>query len=40
MPSFRLLVPALLIFALCGAPLAVSAESFSDMLRSGRRRVP
>ena len=33
MPSFRLLVPALLAFALCGAPLAVSAESFSDAQR-------
>ena len=33
MPSFRLLVPALLAFALCGAPIAVSAESFSDAQR-------
>ena len=33
MPSFRLLVSALLAFALCGAPLAVSAESFSDAQR-------
>jgi len=33
MPSFRLLVPALLAFALCSAPIAVSAESFSDAQR-------
>jgi len=33
MRPFRLLVPALLTFALCGAPLAVSAESFSDAQR-------
>src|SRR5882672_3383283 len=33
MPSFRLLVPALLAFVLCGAPIAVSAESFSDAQR-------
>ena len=33
MPSFRLLVPALLAVALCGAPIAVSAESFSDAQR-------
>src|SRR3981189_1316005 len=33
MPSLRLLVPALLAFALCAAPLPVSAESFSDAQR-------
>jgi protein-disulfide isomerase len=30
MPSFRLFVPALLALALCGAPPAASAQSFSD----------
>jgi protein-disulfide isomerase len=30
MPSFRLLVPALLALALCGAPLTASAQSFTD----------
>jgi len=30
MPSFRLLAPALLALALCGAPPAASAQSFSD----------
>jgi protein-disulfide isomerase len=30
MPSFRLLAPALLVLALCGAPKAASAQSFSD----------
>jgi protein-disulfide isomerase len=30
MPSFRLLAPALLVLALCGAPQAASAQSFSD----------
>ena len=34
MPSFRLLAPALLALALCGAPLAASAQSFSDTQRS------
>ena len=33
MRPFRLLVPALLTFALCGTPFAVSAESFSDAQR-------
>jgi protein-disulfide isomerase len=33
MPSFRMLVPALLAVALCGAPLPVAAESFSDAQR-------
>src|SRR3954451_22123538 len=32
MPSFRLLVPALLAMALCGMP-AASAQSFSDSQR-------
>ena len=32
MPSFRLLVPALLALALCGMP-AASAQSFSDSQR-------
>ena len=30
MPSFRLLIPALFALALCGAPPAASAQSFSD----------
>jgi protein-disulfide isomerase len=34
MPSLRCLAPALLAFALCGAPLAASAQSFSDTQRS------
>jgi protein-disulfide isomerase len=33
MPSFRLLVPALLALALCSAPPAASAQSFSDVQR-------
>ena len=33
MPSFRFLAPALFAFALCGAPLPASAESFSDTQR-------
>jgi protein-disulfide isomerase len=33
MPSFRLLVPALFALALCGAPTAASAQSFSDVQR-------
>jgi protein-disulfide isomerase len=33
MPSLRLLVPALLALALCGAPPAASAQSFSDSQR-------
>ena len=33
MPSFRLLVPALLALALCGMPPAASAQSFSDTQR-------
>jgi protein-disulfide isomerase len=33
MPSFRLLVSALLALALCGAPPAASAQSFSDVQR-------
>jgi protein-disulfide isomerase len=33
MPSFRLLAPALLALALCGAPPAASAQSFSDTQR-------
>ena len=33
MPSFRLLAPALLALALCGAPQAASAQSFSDAQR-------
>ena len=36
MPSFRLLVPALLAFALCGAP-AASAQSFSDTQRGDNK---
>src|SRR6202045_3491963 len=34
MPSFRLLVPALLALALFGAPPSASAQSFSDSQRS------
>src|SRR5438552_2183751 len=34
MPSFRFLAPALFAFALCGAPLSASAQSFSDVQRS------
>jgi protein-disulfide isomerase len=33
MPSFRLLAPALFALALCGAPPAASAQSFSDSQR-------
>lgn len=33
MPSFRLLAPALFVLALCGAPSAASAQSFSDVQR-------
>jgi protein-disulfide isomerase len=33
MPSFRLLVPALLMLALCGAPPSASAQSFNDTQR-------
>ena len=33
MPSFRLLAPALFVLALCGAPSAASAQSFSDIQR-------
>ena len=33
MPSFRLLVPALLAFALSAMPMAASAQSFSDSQR-------
>src|SRR5882757_4402485 len=34
MPSFRLLAPALFALALCGAPPAASAQSFSDIQRT------
>jgi protein-disulfide isomerase len=33
MPSFRFLAPALFAFAVCGAPLPASAQSFSDPQR-------
>jgi hypothetical protein len=33
MPSFRLLIPALLAVALCGAPMPASAQSFTDTQR-------
>ena len=33
MPLFRFLIPALFAFALCGAPSAASAQSFSDKQR-------
>jgi protein-disulfide isomerase len=38
MPSFRLLVPALLALALCGAP-AASAQSFSDTQRGDIEKI-
>jgi protein-disulfide isomerase len=38
MPSFRLLVPALLALALCGAP-AASAQSFSDSQRGDIEKI-
>jgi protein-disulfide isomerase len=39
MPSFRLLAPALLAFALCAAPQAVSAQSFSDAQRGDIEKI-
>ena len=33
MPSFRFLIPALFAVALCGTPLAASAQSFTDTQR-------
>jgi protein-disulfide isomerase len=39
MPSFRLLAPALLTFALCTAPQAGSAQSFSDVQRSDIEKI-
>jgi len=33
MASFRLLAPALFALALCGTPLAASAQGFSDSQR-------
>ena len=33
MPSFRLIVPALIAAALCGAPMSASAQSFTDTQR-------
>jgi protein-disulfide isomerase len=33
MPPFRFLIPALIAFALCGAPLPAAAQSFSDTQR-------
>jgi len=39
MPSFRLLAPALFALALCGAPPAASAQSFSDGQRGDIERI-
>lgn len=39
MPSFRLLAPALLAFALCVAPQAAPAQSFSDAQRSDIEKI-
>jgi protein-disulfide isomerase len=39
MLSLRRLAPALLAFALCGSPLAASAQSFSDTQRSDIERI-
>jgi protein-disulfide isomerase len=39
MPSFRLLAPALLALALCGAPPAASAQSFSDAQRGDIEKI-
>ena len=39
MPSFRLLVPALFAFALCAAPQAAPAQSFSDVQRTDIEKI-
>src|SRR5215471_2621249 len=39
MPSFRLLAPALLAFALCAAPQAAPAQNFSDVQRSDIEKI-
>jgi protein-disulfide isomerase len=39
MPSFRFLAPALLALALCGAPVAASAQSFSDGQRGEIEKI-
>ena len=39
MPSFRLLAPALFAFALCVAPQAAPAQSFSDAQRSDIEKI-
>jgi protein-disulfide isomerase len=39
MPSFRFLAPALLALALCGAPVAASAQSFSDSQRGEIEKI-
>ena len=39
MPSLRLLAPALLALALCGAPPAASAQSFSDAQRGDIEKI-
>jgi protein-disulfide isomerase len=39
MPSFRLLAPALLAFALCAAPQAAPAQSISDAQRSDIEKI-
>jgi protein-disulfide isomerase len=39
MPSFRLLAPALLAFALCAAPQAAPAQGFSDVQRTDIEKI-
>ncbi|MBI5319369.1 DsbA family protein [Bradyrhizobium sp.] len=39
MPSFRLLAPALLALALCAAPQAAPAQSFSDVQRKDIEKI-
>jgi len=39
MPSFRLLAPALLAFALCATPQAAPAQNFSDVQRSDIEKI-
>jgi protein-disulfide isomerase len=39
MPLFRFLAPALLALALCGAPVAASAQSFSDAQRGEIEKI-
>ena len=39
MPSFRLLAPALIAFALCAAPQAAPAQNFSDVQRRDIEKI-